>query len=268
MQKTKILFILTKALLLSGAWITVSPMIEIPDIAKGYEQPGALEHHFLTILRDRNTHTHQFREATNLLTPLLAQRTAEHLSATEVSIFTPITKCRGIALQEDIILIPIMRSGLTLLEGFQRYFKKARVGHMLIQRNEETAKAEFKYFKAPSHMFCKKVVILEPMIATGGTLTVAIKTLLNAGVNEKDIIVASVVAAPEGLLALQEKFPAISVVVISIDEGLTYQKYIFPGLGDFGDRYYGTEDEGPDYFGGPEGDESSEEDLVTVLGED
>ena len=250
MQKIKSLFVLTKAFLLLGTWATISPMIEFPDVVKKYTQPNILEQHCLTILRDRNTRTDRFREVTNLLTPFLAARTAECVNASRVSVSTPIMDCTGIEVKQDIVLIPIMRSGLALLEGFQCYFKKARVGHMLIQRNEETAEAEFQYFKTPSRMSGKKVVILEPMIATGGTLTVAINTLVNTGVNERDIIIASVVAAPEGLNHLQEKFPAISVVVISIDEGLTNRKYIFPGLGDFGDRYYGTEDEGPEYFGG------------------
>lgn len=215
----------------------------IPAIVKNYKEPNKIEAALLTILRDKNTKTDQFMNAVQRCVPFLVQRVFECLDLEEIIIQTPVAECMGTQLKDDVVLTTVLRSGDALLEGFRVYFPKAPVGKILVQRNEQTAEPNFLYCKVPK---CfkknKKIVVLEPMIATGGSLSMVIGILLKDGVAQKDIIIASVVAAPEGLKRLAEEFPEIFVTVLSIDEKLNEKKYIVPGLGDFGDRFYGTDD--------------------------
>ncbi len=135
-----------------------------------------------------------------------------------------------------------MRSGDALLEIFMRHFPNAHVSKILIQRDEHTAKPHFQYKKlSPSITSGNQIVITEPMIATGGSLEMAITLLKAEGVKEEDIMVASICAAPEGLALLNKTFPKIKVALTALDEKLNEKKYIVPGLGDFGDRFFWNE---------------------------
>lgn len=218
---------------------------DLPAIVKEYQEPSKLEKAFLTILRDKTTKTGLFRETVEKLIPFLVGRVSECLDYQDVLIQTPVVDgYAGTQLANQIVFVPVLRSGEALLEGFRTYFPDASVRHILVQRNEETAQAYFLYSKLPKSIPAHhKIIILEPMIATGGSLEIVINKIKEKGALENNIIVASVVAAPEGLHKLAELFPDICVTVLAVDTGLNDKKYIVPGLGDFGDRYYGTEEE-------------------------
>lgn len=210
-------------------------------ILVGWSKPTKYEEILMTQLRDRNTSTKEIRKLTEKIGELLVAKVVEALPTIEVTIDTPVSSTHGKILSTQIELLSIMRSGDALLDTFFRHFPDANLSKILIQRDEITAEPEFKYMKlTPTLSSGAYVIITEPMIATGGTLKMAIDLLKNKGVEEEKIIIASLCAAPEGLAVLYKHFPKIKVAVIALDEKLNETKYIVPGLGDFGDRYFGT----------------------------
>lgn len=195
----------------------------------------------MTQLRDKNTSTEKFRTAARMLGEILVEKVVECLPTTVKAIETPVAACQGEVLATPLDLVSVMRSGDALLDIFLEHFPEANVSKVLIQRDEVTAKPVFKYMKLSSTISQNHpVVITEPMVATGGTLGMLIKLLKEHGVKEENIIIASICAAPEGLLELSRQFPGITFVMSSLDEKLNEKKYILPGIGDFGDRYFGT----------------------------
>jgi uracil phosphoribosyltransferase len=204
-------------------------------------QPSKYERVLLTRLRDKNTSKEYFRQAANRLAELLVHRLVECLPSKVVTIETPLKECQGEVIVGSVELVSVMRAGDSLLDTFSNHFPDAGISKVLVQRDELTALPHFKYMKlSPTIAKGSSVVITEPMIATGGTLEMVIDLLKERGVSEEDIFIASICASPEGLSYLQNHFPAIKVVVTVIDEKLNEKKYIVPGLGDFGDRYFGT----------------------------
>jgi uracil phosphoribosyltransferase len=196
----------------------------------------------MTTLRDENSTREQFRYAANKLIEILASKVFECLGTKQIEINTPVAPCIGTVLEDNIEqIVSVMRSGDVPLNIFSKYFPSAAINKILIQRNEETAEPVFKYQKfSPTISQAKKVIVAEPMIATGQTLCMVIELLKKQGVETKNIIIASICAAPEGLKLLEEQYPEISVVLTVIDDHLNTKKYISPGIGDFGDRYFGT----------------------------
>jgi uracil phosphoribosyltransferase len=206
--------------------------------------PSKYEKILLSQLRDVQTATPQFRAVAEKIGGLLVNKVVECLPSESVEILTPVTRCSGEILSKPVELVSVMRSGDALLDTFIKHFPNANVSKLLVQRDESTAKAHFKYMKvSPELASGHPVVITEPMIATGGSLDLVISILKEEGVKEENIIIASVCVAPEGLLYLNEKFPKIKVVMTVLDERLNEKKYIVPGLGDFGDRFFGTTEE-------------------------
>jgi uracil phosphoribosyltransferase len=204
-------------------------------------QPSTYEEILVAQLRNTKSSTKQFRIVSDKISDLLVNKVIDCLPTRNVEIETPLTKCPGKILACRVQLVSIMRSGDALLETFMRHFPEANVSKFLIQRDERTARPQFKYMKvSPEISSGDHVVITEPMIATGGTLDMVITLLKEKGVKEENIIVASICVAPEGLILLNEKFPRIKVVMTTMDEKLNERKYIVPGLGDFGDRFFGT----------------------------
>ncbi|MBS1988786.1 uracil phosphoribosyltransferase [Candidatus Dependentiae bacterium] len=227
----------------AGAMLDEYAEPSVPAIVKNYKPLSPLELMLLTTLRDQNTDMALFSGTVRNLTPFLVQRVFQCLEMQDVIIQTPVAQSIGAELKNNIVLVTVLRSGDALLEGFRRYLPDAPVGKILVQRDEQTSEPNYLYRKVPkAFKNNKKIVILEPMIATGGSLSMVIEILLHNGVAQENIIVSSVVAAPEGLHKLAEKFPEISVTVLSIDEKLNEKMFIVPGLGDFGDRFYGTDD--------------------------
>ncbi len=211
------------------------PIVSHPIKSSHYEQI------LMTQLRDQKTDTKNFRELSKKIGTLLVNKVVECLAAKNVNINTPVSRFQGLELNGNIELVSIMRSGDALVDTFINHFPKAKVSKILVQRDEKTAKPNFQYMKlTPTIAQGNQIIITEPMIATGGSLDMAISLLKEKGVKEENILVASICAAPEGLLHLNTKFPKIKIVMTALDEKLNDKKYIVPGLGDFGDRYFGT----------------------------
>jgi uracil phosphoribosyltransferase len=205
-------------------------------------KPSKYEQILISQLRNSETSMKQFRLVSEKVGDLLVSKVVACLPSKTINIDTPVTQCKGEALADHVELVSIMRSGDALLETFMKHFPDANISKFLIQRDEQTAEPHFKYMKiSPEIASGHQVVITEPMVATGGTLDMVISLLKDKGVREENIIVASVCVAPEGLVYLNQRFPKIKVVMTVLDEKLNERKFIVPGLGDFGDRYFGTD---------------------------
>lgn len=216
-------------------------LTELLPIVKCSFKPSQYERILMTRLRNKTTSINDFRNASQKIGFFLVSKVIDCCPILPRITETPITHFMGEDLAKNIELVSIMRSGDALMDAFVDHFPDANVSKMLVQRDEETAKPHFKYMKLSPTIACDNpVIIAEPMIATGGTLDIAITLLKEKGVQEENIIIASICAAPEGLLILNDKYPKIKVVLIAMDAGLNDKMYIVPGLGDFGDRYFGT----------------------------
>lgn len=203
--------------------------------------PNQYERILMAKLRDKTTSLKEFRDASQKIGSLLVNKVVECLPIKSINLESPLTGFLGETFASNIELVSVMRSGDALLDTFVNHFTEASISKILIQRDELTASPHFKYMKlAPTIASGNPVVITEPMIATGGTLDMVIKLLIDKGVEEKNIIIASICTAPQGLLLLNEKYPKIKIVITVMDEYLNENMYIVPGLGDFGDRYFGT----------------------------
>ena len=194
--------------------------------------------HILTRLRDASTEPAQFRALARQLTLLLAVEATRDLPVREHTVQTPLETTQGHSLAQPIVAVPILRAGLGMLEAITELFTDVRVGYIGLERDEATAVARAYYCKLPP-IGASRVLLLDPMLATGGSAAQAVEVLLKAGA--QDIVHICVVAAPEGVRLLNERFPKVRIVAASIDRGLNDRKFILPGLGDFGDRLYGTE---------------------------
>lgn len=193
--------------------------------------------HILTRLRDASTEPAQFRALARQLTLLLAVEATRDLPVREYTVQTPLEPTQGHSLAQPIVAVPILRAGLGMLEAITELFTEVRVGYIGLERDEATAIARAYYCKLPP-IGTSRVLLLDPMLATGGSAAQAVEVLLKAGA--QDIVHVCVVAAPEGVRLLNERFPQVRIVAASIDRGLNDRKFIVPGLGDFGDRLYGT----------------------------
>lgn len=216
-------------------------LAEMLPIVRCSFKPSTYEEILMAQLRNTQSSTKQFRVVSEKISDLLVSKVINCLPTKTIEIETPVTSCRGKVLAGKVELVSIMRSGDALLDTFMWHFPEANISKFLIQRDEKTAKPQFKYMKiSPDIASGHHVVITEPMIATGGTLEMVITMLKSQGVREENIIIASVCVAPEGVVLLSEKFPNINLVMTTMDEKLNERKYIVPGLGDFGDRFFGT----------------------------
>jgi uracil phosphoribosyltransferase len=193
--------------------------------------------HILTRLRDASTEPAQFRALARQLTLLLAVEATRDLPVREHTVQTPLETTQGHSLAQPIVAVPILRAGLGMLEAITELFTDVRVGYIGLERDETTAVARAYYCKLPP-IGTSRVLLLDPMLATGGSAAQAVEVLLKAGA--QDIVHICVVAAPDGVRLLNERFPQVRIVAASIDRGLNDRKFIVPGLGDFGDRLYGT----------------------------
>ena len=198
--------------------------------------------HKLTVLRDENTASPTFRLLVDELVTLLAYEATREVHVEAVDIVTPVTATTGVKLADPRpIVVPILRAGLGMLDGMTRLLPTAEVGFLGMQRDEETLEAITYANRLPDDLSGRQCFLLDPMLATGGTLVAAIDYLLKRGA--RDVTAVCLLAAPEGL-AVVEKFVGdradVSVVVAAVDERLNDKAYIVPGLGDAGDRLYGV----------------------------
>ena len=195
--------------------------------------------HKLAILRDKKTGTKEFRELIKEIAMILCYEAMKDVELVETEITTPLTKMKTGKLDEDkYAFIPILRAGLGMVDGVINVVPNARIGHIGMYRNEETFEPVNYFFKVPGGIENREVFLLDPMLATGGSAIDAVGSLKSKGV--KKIKFLCIIAAPEGIKALNKAHPDVEIYCANIDEKLNENKYIVPGLGDAGDRIFGT----------------------------
>lgn len=198
-----------------------------------------LIHHKSSMLRDKNTTVKDFRELVREISILMGYEVMRDLPLKEVEVETPLVKAKVKMLAgNDIAIVPILRAGLGMVDGFLELVPNAKVAHIGLYRDPDTHKPVSYYFKSPDDIENRKVIILDPMLATGGSASMAATFLKEK--NVKDISFACLFAAPEGIEVLQKDHPDINIFIAQKDSHLNEHKYIVPGLGDAGDRLYGT----------------------------
>lgn len=195
--------------------------------------------HKLTLMRDEATGTKDFRQLLEEISMLMAYEITRNMPLTEVDVKTPVTMCKSKVLTgKKIAVVPILRAGLGMLNGVVNLIPAARVGHVGLYRDPETLKPVEYYCKLPSDVGERTLVVVDPMLATGGSAAAAIDLLKEKGA--KSIVLMCLVAAPVGVKVVNEAHPDVEIYVASVDECLNDHGYIVPGLGDAGDRIFGT----------------------------
>jgi uracil phosphoribosyltransferase len=193
----------------------------------------------LAIIRDQNTGAKEFRELVEEVAMLMAYEVTRNLPVTEIEVETPVAtaRCQVIS-RPKIALIPILRAGLGMVEGVLKLIPTAKVGHIGVYRDPETLQPIEYYCKLPPDIQERELIILDPMLATGGSVSAAIQLLKQRGGDQ--IRVMSLIASPEGVQFLQAKHSDVDIYVAAVDDRLNSHGYIVPGLGDAGDRLFGT----------------------------
>lgn len=189
-------------------------------------------------LRDVRTDHERFRELAGRISVFLAAEALRDLPVTSAVVDTPLGEARGQRCNADVVLAPVLRAGLGMLPSMLSLVPRARVGHIGLQRDERTAAASQYYARLPPDLEDSYVLMIDPMLATGGSAVAALDMLTRAGA--RHIRLVCIVAAPEGVAAVERAYPQVPIYTPVIDERLNEQKFIVPGLGDFGDRLYGT----------------------------
>jgi len=192
----------------------------------------------ITILRNKDTKEPEFRSALSRIAYCLAMEISKNFKLDLVEIQTPLEKTLGHEINQQIVLVPVLRAGLSFVNSFVELIPEAKVGHIGIQRDEKTLMPVDYYYKTPKDLHLSKVIILDPMLATGGSASAAIRFLKERGA--KDIILSCLIAAPEGINKIQVDHNDVKTYVAKIDRELNSNGYILPGLGDAGDRTFGT----------------------------
>lgn len=204
-----------------------------------YISSHPLLEHKLSILRDERTGTREFREVLKEVTMLLGYEATRDLPTEEVEIQTPVAKCTCKKLSgRKLVLVPILRAGIGMVDGFLKLIPSAKVGHIGMSRNEETLEPVEYYAKVPTQLDQRNVIVIDPMLATGGSAAAAIDRLKARGA--KNLRLVCLVAAPAGVEAVQKAHPDVPIYLAALDEKLNEKGYIVPGLGDAGDRIFGT----------------------------
>lgn len=197
-----------------------------------------LVQHHLGILRNCSTSPSEFRQTARRLAMLLASAATEDLTLAETTVTTPLTVTSAKVISQRIGIVPILRAGLGLVEPLLDLIPQAEVWHLGLFRDEETALPVEYYQKLPATNPVDVAIVLDPMLATGGSVTAALSALTRWGV--KHLKVVSLISAPEGLAAITREFPDVGIYVSSVDQCLNDRKFIVPGLGDAGDRLFNT----------------------------
>ena len=195
--------------------------------------------HKLTLMRKTSTGSKDFRELLTEITMLMGYEVTKDLPLRDVEIETPIQKTMAKELDgKKLAIVPILRAGIGMVDGFISLIPAAKVGHVGLYRDPETCEPVEYYCKMPQDIGEREVFLVDPMLATGGSATAAIELLRARGA--KNIRMINLVAAPEGIEVVHSKYPEVDIYVASVDEKLNDHKYIVPGLGDAGDRLFGT----------------------------
>ena len=195
--------------------------------------------HKLAILRDINTGTKEFRELVTEISTLLCYEAMSDAKLEEVTIETPLEKMETGMIDEDsYAIVPILRAGMGMVDGILNVFPNAKIGHIGLYRNEETFEPVEYYYKMPEGIADREVLIIDPMLATGGSASATIDRLKQDGVTKIKLL--CIVAAPDGIKTIEENHPEVQIYCAVVDRELNENAYIMPGLGDAGDRVYGT----------------------------
>ena len=194
--------------------------------------------HKLTQMRQNSTTTKDFRENLDEIAELMAYEVCRDLPTRPIEIETPVSKCIGYELSKEVVILPILRAGIGLLDGIRRLVPTAKVGFIGMYRDEETLEPHEYFAKFPNDLEHSIVMIVDPMLATGGSANDAINQIKKRGA--KNIKLVCLVGAPEGVQLIQKNHPDVDVYLAALDERLNEHGYIVPGLGDAGDRIFGT----------------------------
>ena len=194
--------------------------------------------HKLALIRNKDTGVKEFRETISEIATLLCYDDARNLRTKEVLVETPLTTAKCNVLADSVAIVPILRAGLGMVDGILTLIPNAKVGHVGLYRDPETKQPVEYYCKLPDHIEEREVFIVDPMLATGGSAIAAVQFLKNYGARKINFL--CIIAAPEGLDALHKAHPDVDIFCASLDEKLNDHAYILPGLGDAGDRIFGT----------------------------
>jgi uracil phosphoribosyltransferase len=197
-----------------------------------------LVHDALVSLRDTRTPPEHFRRAATRISVLLAAQALCDVPTIDVTVGTPLGPAPGRRVAPDVVVVPVLRAGLGMLDAVLELVPHARVGHIGLQRDEMTAVASQYYSKLPSNLDRSYVLMIDPMLATGGSAVAGLQLLQRA--RARAVRMICIVAAPEGIALVEHHHPDVHIYTPVVDRGLNDQKFIVPGLGDFGDRLYGT----------------------------
>lgn len=202
-----------------------------------FEHP--LIQHKLTYIRDKHTGTKEFRELVDEVATLMAYEITRDMPVKEVQVETPVATCQSYMLMgKKIGLVPILRAGLGMVDGILKLIPAAKVGHVGLYRDPQTLQPVEYYVKLPSDIQERDFIVIDPMLATGGSAVEAVNSLKKRGA--QNIKLMCLIAAPEGIERMQAEHPDVDIFVASVDEKLDSHGYIVPGLGDAGDRLFGT----------------------------
>lgn len=194
--------------------------------------------HKLTHLRRRETDTREFRETLEEIAGLMAYEITRDIPLKVVTVWTPLMECLTSELAKNIVLVPVLRAGLGMVNGITNLIPGAKVGHMGIYRDHKTLEPMTYYSRFPENLGDAIVMVLDPMLATGGSSSAAIQVLKDQGA--KTIKLVCIVGAPEGVARIEKDHPNVQIYLAALDKGLDENGYILPGLGDAGDRLFGT----------------------------
>ena len=194
--------------------------------------------HKITMLRDENTNTKDFRQLVYEIALLMGYEATKDLTLTDTEITTPLMKTTKKVLNQKVAIVPILRAGLSMVDGVLDLIPSAKVGHIGLYRDHETLKPVEYYCKLPTDIESREVIIVDPMLATGGSSAAAISFIKKRGA--KNIKLMCILAAPEGIEVLRKEHPDVELYCGAVDDKLNEKGYILPGLGDAGDRIFGT----------------------------
>ncbi|MBN2794344.1 MAG: uracil phosphoribosyltransferase [Clostridia bacterium] len=208
-------------------------------MAKVFEMNHPLIQHKITILRSKDTGTKEFREVVTEIAMLMAYEVTRDFPLEDVEVETPICKTKSKMIAgKKVGIVPILRAGLGMVDGFMNLIPSAKVGHVGLYRDPETLEPVEYYCKMPTDIEQREIIVVDPMLATGGSAIAAIQFIKDRGA--KNIKFACLISCPEGIKALEAAHPDVDIYVAVVDEKLNDHAYIVPGLGDAGDRLFGT----------------------------
>ena len=192
----------------------------------------------ITVLRDKSTNTENFRAALRRISNILAVSVSKEIEFSKIKVETPLEITEGYILEQEIVLVPVLRAGLSMVSGFIDIIPDSKVGHIGLQRDEKTLLPVEYYYKITNLNNNTKVILLDPMLATGGSANEALKYLKKKGA--KNLVFTCLIAAPEGIRKVIKNHPEVQIYSAVLDRELNERGYILPGLGDAGDRTFGT----------------------------